>query len=459
MKNKLSEKQFWLFGLNYIIGFGFVVTIAGIVSKGLWGILIFAITAFIGFSIMLVFARGTQNYPTEVGGSYAYAKKAFPKQKWFIFLQGWNQFAVLPLSSASAPLFFSELFSAFDKEHQSIYQISSVIFFLILILIGTLGIKLSKWVILLIAAFKWIIIGLGFILVIWFSFTQLKFGENILKPTSEISIVTIIATIQSFVYAFAGAEGLAGLSSEVKTKRFKKILMSIFIVVLTFYFIFYLIFLGIDANVLKDTSTASSFGVIFNLAFGTTGLILFAIGILFQQSASQLTTLIYYARTIAPLAEDGYLPKYLAKKAKNGEYKRALYFIAIFAIISMIIFTFIPSLFNVKDQFNAVLYSYIVVFYMQYILTIISILAIGYKNKEFKVPIWEQVIYYLSMLLMGFLVLVAFIPSIIGKQWEFSNIVLMPSYLGILLFGYLIWGSYIWINKVIKKKRSKNYIH
>ncbi|SYV96890.1 Uncharacterised protein, partial [Mycoplasmopsis edwardii] len=36
MKNKFTEKQFLFYGLNYIIGFGFIATISSVVSKGLW---------------------------------------------------------------------------------------------------------------------------------------------------------------------------------------------------------------------------------------------------------------------------------------------------------------------------------------------------------------------------------------------------------------------------------------
>ncbi|MCU9939058.1 hypothetical protein NWQ34_05755 [Mycoplasmopsis felis] len=79
MKNKLTEKQFFLYGLNYIVGFGFLATITSVISRGLWGMLIFSLTAFISFSVILAFARGSQEYSSELGGTYVYAKKASKK--------------------------------------------------------------------------------------------------------------------------------------------------------------------------------------------------------------------------------------------------------------------------------------------------------------------------------------------------------------------------------------------
>ncbi|UWV83205.1 hypothetical protein [Mycoplasmopsis cynos] len=56
-KNKFTEKQFIFYGLNFIVGFGFIHTISSVISRGLWGILIFALTAFISMTVMLAFAR------------------------------------------------------------------------------------------------------------------------------------------------------------------------------------------------------------------------------------------------------------------------------------------------------------------------------------------------------------------------------------------------------------------
>ncbi|MCU9933570.1 hypothetical protein NWQ33_07095 [Mycoplasmopsis cynos] len=85
-KNKFTEKQFIFYGLNFIVGFGFIATISSVISRGLWGILIFALTAFISMTVMLAFARASQSYGKEVGGTYVYAKKLLAiKEKYYFY--------------------------------------------------------------------------------------------------------------------------------------------------------------------------------------------------------------------------------------------------------------------------------------------------------------------------------------------------------------------------------------
>ncbi|MGZ9413715.1 APC family permease [Mycoplasma sp. 480] len=448
MKNKFSERQFLLFGLNYIVGFGFIVTIAGVISKGLWGMLIFVLTAFICGAVMLAFARGGENFGSEVGGSYVYGKKAFPKQRWFIFFQGWNQFAQVPLFSATTPLFFSGLLSELDKEHQEIYLAVSIVFFLLTTIVSALGLKISKWFIFISAIIKWITIITGLFIVIYLSATQLDFASKLLSK-DEITIGVIVGSVLSFIYAFGGLEGLAGLSADVETKRFKKILVLIFIIILSFYLIFYLIFLGVSFN-----DTTNSFSNLFKLVFGITGVILFAIGLFFNRTTSSISSLVYYARTVVPLAEDGFLPSSLAIKGKNNNYKNAIIFCTIFASISMIIFTLIPYFLGIEDKFHAILNAGNIVFLMQYLLTIFSILVIGYKYKEFKIPIWEQILLYFGMLVIIFVILISFIPPMVGEEYTLSTAILLPSYAGTMLIGYAIWGLWHWISKR-KQNKSK----
>ncbi|WP_117275005.1 APC family permease [Mycoplasmopsis edwardii] len=458
MKNKFTEKQFLFYGLNYIIGFGFIATISSVVSKGLWGILIFVLTAFISMSVMLAFARGSQNYGKEVGGTYAYAKKAFPgddlKSRLILFLQGWNQFAQVPLFSATTPLFFIGLLGEFDSGHKTIYQFSAIAFFVLLTVISSFGIRTSKWFIFFTAIIKWLTIAIGLSIVAYYSFSSFQFGANFEKnPTIDISI--IVTSVLSFIYAFAGGEGLAGISADVETKRFKKILMIIFGVVLTFYFVFYMVYLGLDKAVLNGEGSSSvNFARIFRVGMGLTGVIMFTVGTFFNRVGSSLSSLIYYARTVVPLAQDGFIPGIFAKKSKKtGEYRNAIIFVAIFSISSMLIFTTIPYFLGIEDQFGAVLNAGNIVFLMQYLLTMSTILYLSRKDKTFVVPIWEKILYVLAISLIAFIVLTALIPPIVGTKYSVSSAILLPSYVGTMLIGYLIW--YIWY--LIQKYHPNNW--
>ncbi|WP_027121035.1 APC family permease [Mycoplasma leonicaptivi] len=447
MKNKLSEKQFFLYGLNYIVGFGFLATIASIISRGLWGMLIFALTAFISFSVILAFARGSQEYTNEHGGTYVYAKKA-SKNRFWIFFNGWNQFAQVPLFSATTILFFSTLLSEFDKENQLIYQITSLVFFLVLAIVSGFGIKISKLFILVSAVIKWITIILGIFLVLYISFSQNNFANNT-ALTDKITISVITSSVLNFIYAFGGAEGLAGIRAEVQTNRFKKILILIFITVLSIYFILYLLLLGLDLTLFNGSITFSN---VYKKVLGVTGLVIFAVGTLFNRISATLSSNIYYARTVVPLAEDNFIPKSLAKVSKNGEYKNAIIFSTIFAFISMIIFTAIPIALVVKDQFEFVLNAGNIVFLVQYWLTILSILIISLKHKQFKLPLWEIIIYISALALILFIILANLFPVIVGEKFDVKSLFLLPSYLGVMLLGYIIWGIYYFVQKHKNKK-------
>ncbi|WP_322876327.1 APC family permease [Mycoplasmopsis felis] len=449
MKNKLTEKQFFLYGLNYIVGFGFLATITSVISRGLWGMLIFSLTAFISFSVILAFARGSQEYSSELGGTYVYAKKA-SKNKWWVFFNGWNQFAQVPLFSATTILFFSNLLAEFDKGNQLIYQIVSLIFFLTLAVITTFGIKVSKMFILASAIIKWSTIILGVIFGVYLSLYTNNFSNNFLL-VDKISVSVITTSVLNFIYSFGGAEGLAGIRAEVQTNRFKKILMLIFITVLSIYFTLYILLLGLDLSVFKGSLT---FSILYNKILGITGLIIFAIGTLFNRISSTLSSNIYYARMIVPLAEDGFIPKTFAHKSKNGEYKNALILSTSFSFISMIIFTVIPIILGVKDQFSFILNAGNIVFLVQYFLTILSILIISLKHKHFKLPIWEIIVYIIALLLIAFITLSNLFPILVGEKFTIESLFLLPSYLGVMLVGYILWGIYYFV----KKRKSKKTI-
>lgn len=121
----------------------------------------------------------------------------------------------------------------------------------------------------------------------------------------------------------------------------------------------------------------------------------------------------------------------------------------------MIIFTAIPYALGIKDQFSFVLNAGNVVFLMQYLLAIISILVIAFKHKTFKLPWWETTIFILSIILIVFILIVNFIPPIVGDKYTKETIFLAPSYLGVMLIGFIIWGIYIAVQRRKKKNISK----
>ncbi|MBG0730618.1 APC family permease [Mycoplasma sp. 'Moose RK'] len=451
-KNTLTERQFIFYGINFIVGFGFISTISSVIKQGVWGILVFTLTSLITLAVIFAFARAGQKYQDEVGGSYAYAKKTFKKE--LTFFQGWNQIAQIILFSATNPLFFSTLLSTFDPKNKWIYVAVSLIVYILLILVGAFGFRLSKWIILITGIFKWLTLIVGFGLIIYLiSKSNNAYGETF-KNVAPISILTLSTTILSFIYSYGGFESLATVSKNIETKRFKKIIILIFLIVIFSYFVFYIIFLGLSKNYL------SQFGLeeVYKYVWGAAGSSLFAIGLAFNRMSSAIGGVQPRARIIAPLAEDGFLPAVFSKKNKHNEYQNAIYLSVAIVVASSLVFTIIPEILEVKNSFDTILKAGNISFLIQYLFTIFTVLVWKYRKTE-KIPIWETIIYILGMITIFFTLIFSQMPFISGtNDTKITLELFIPliSYFCSIILGYLIRFMNYWINSRKKKKISQN---
>ncbi|WP_166666777.1 APC family permease [Mycoplasmopsis mustelae] len=453
---KIKGKNFIFYGVNYIVGFGFLATISSVIKTGSYSILVFLITSLIAAGVMLAFSRGSQLYGNEVGGSYVYVKKAFPKNRFFWYVNGWNQFMQAPLFSATAPLFFINIIQLFIKDnsvlqkYSFLIQILALLFFISLTIISALNFKISTKVILWSAVVKWIITGIIFVAVIYLV-TQNP-TQQFLKADAKVTPYLIISSILTFIYAYGGVEGLAGLSTEVKTKNFRKILLIVFGIIIFIYILFYLLFLFIPVT---SSSNSSYTAVILESALGIAGLIIFTVGLLFRQITSTVFSMIYYAKSVAPLSLDGFLPASLGKVAKNGQHRNAVIFSTVISIIAMIIFTILPSLLKVENQFSTILQAGNLVFFLQYLFALIAMLALAYNKKlNLKIPLWEKIIYITVSILIIFIMLVTFIPPILGEAYNASSAIIIGGYVVFMLIGFIFWGLYV-LYKEFKSLKTK----
>ncbi|QBF34951.1 APC family permease [Mycoplasmopsis phocirhinis] len=452
MNKKFNEKTFIFYGINYIVGFGFIATISSVIKTGQWGILIFALTALIAGGVMLAFARGAQLYGTQIGGSYAYVKEAFPKARPVWFANGWNQFMQAPLFSATTPLFFSGIASLFIKsqQYQLLMQFGSLAFFVILTIISAMSLNVSKKVITATAIVKWIGIAIMFVGIIYLAIRNPHIQLLDKKNLTKVSPYILITSILNFIYSYGGVEGLAGLSSEVNTKNFRRILLSLFGIIIAIYTVFYIIFNFVPQI---ETNNSNFVAALLHRAFGISGLIVFAISLLFRQITSTVFSMVYYAKTVVPLAQDGFLPYSLAKRDKNGTHRNATIFVTIITVLAMIVFSIIPSLFNVSDRFGTILQAGNLVFFIQYLFAVIAILTISFKNKELKIPMWERIIYIIVATLIAFIALVTLFPPIVGENYDASSIIIISSYLGFVVLGFVVWGIFYAYDKKVSTKR------
>ncbi|ATO31008.1 amino acid permease [Mycoplasmopsis bovirhinis] len=442
-KNSLSEVNFILYGLNYVVGFGFIATISSLINQGVWGILIFILTSIIIVAVIFAFSRAGQKYQNEIGGSYLYAKKTFGKQ--MTFFQGWNQASQIILFAGTTPLFFARLISQFDQNNEILYTVISVIIYISFVLLGTFGYKLSKNFIFVTAVFKWITLALGFGLIIYLISQSNSYAASI-KDLGPFSLSAFAGGILSFIYAYGGFESLATISKDIETKRFKKIMIYMFLIVFVAYFIFYFIFLGLEK------SNVSGFGldIAYKTVWGTTGVTIFAIGLFFNRVSSTMGGVQPKARMIAALAKDGFFPIPWAQTNKHNEYRNAIIVYAIVGTLSSVFFSIIPTLAGVNNTFEKILAAGNISYLIQYLLTIFTVWLWSIRKEE-KIPVWEKIIYVIGMVAIIFTLIGSQISFLIENKITFENFLPLISYVATIIFGYLVW----FISAKYNKKRAK----
>ena len=149
-----NEKSFTYFTINYIVGFGFLTTIISLVKLNVFGIIVLLTTGFITFAVSLVYSRLTNCFKEDYGGTYSYSKRL--NNKSFSFFLGWNQYIQGPILASTAPLFLADAASFLTSDEQIIWiiRLVSILFFILLVIVSTFGLKLNKKIILISAIVK-----------------------------------------------------------------------------------------------------------------------------------------------------------------------------------------------------------------------------------------------------------------------------------------------------------------
>ncbi|WP_052663432.1 APC family permease [[Mycoplasma] testudinis] len=443
--HKLSTRQFSLFVVNYIIGFGFIATISGVINLGPFGLVVILLTSVITLGVAFSFSRLATEFPDNYGGSYYYAKKTFGRKA--SFFVGWNQFIQGPILAATAPLFLASALITIPQIDASNaarigVQVGSIVFFGILVLISTLGLKLNKYLILATAIVKWIILLMGIVIALILAIRQDAYQLNF-ASTNRVTSIMIFSNVISFMFAFGGIEDVSAMSPDVKTKSFRKILMYGFASILIFYFIAYIILNGLNIG-----PNISNYSQVFQALIGATGVIIFVVGLVFNGISSRLSISIAGARKIAPLAEDGFLPLVLANKNKKGELRNAILFAAGLTLLSLLIFWLIPFLLNLENFFEAVIQLGTIAFLIQYFFTMLSAMVLEKEKKITKIPFYEKTVYVLAMIIIFIALIVFLFPPIVNSAWRVENTIIIVAYIVSIGFGYLL---YFWRYRIEKK--------
>ncbi|RIV16894.1 APC family permease [Mycoplasmopsis gallopavonis] len=429
-----NSRTFTLLAINYVVGFGFVATISKIAKLGIWALAVILPTALIALGVVLVFSRLVNEFPKDQGGSFSYANRVSKGN--FAFFVGWNQYIQGPLYAGSGTLFLVKAAQIFTDQTWILNLVRgvSIVFFILLIFISTFGVTLSKKVIFFNMLIKWIVLAIGFGGLVYLAFNQRMLVANFTsKLGTKVDTFLIFSSSLTFMFAFGGIEMLPTLAPNTKFQNFRKILMTAFIFVFTFYLIGYLLF--VSTNLIKDDQTA--FISIYRLTMGLAGTIIFAVYIITYNIASSLTSTLAYGRTLAALSNAGYLPKFLGLANKENEFKNAIWFNFGLTVISLLIFSllplFIPSL---NNFFDSVINLGTICFLMQYIMTFISALILEWRKEIKPIFIVEKILYVVVILLVGAIMLVNFFPFLAGSSFKLADTIVLVSYVIANLLGF-----------------------
>lgn len=464
---KISRLRFFLFGINYIVGFGFIATISSSLQLGFYGFIPLVLaTLFTGFYV-LSSIKGVERFPGEIGGTYVYAKAGL--SRFWVFFQGWNQYMQGPMLASSAPLFLAEILGGYFPKYKIFFSIISVLFFLLLIIIASLGAYKATKIIFIFASVKWFILVVTGFLMIFMIVSDLNWAGNVktfqfADKTNQIGpkIYQIARLTISFLYAFGGFGSLVAISADTQIKNWKQTLLSILLIVITIYYVAFFSFLGINFYKQQINLNSNTFSEIlriigqkFSNRAAFFGILIFSLASLLNQSASRISTAFSESRSLVPLSLDGFLFKFIAQKnTKTGEYRNAFIFSTILVIFSMIFLNLIPSFLFSKaakeNLFLAVVGIGSLAFLMQYLMQGITILILSYKKIISPLSFVSQ-FFYILIIIFGFsLILVIFLPFILLQQKaKIEDFLPFFAYASFMILGFIL--------NFISKKLNPNY--
>lgn len=330
VKNKLGFWSIVLLGINSIIGSGiFLLPNRAYKLVGVQSLSVILFDAILVLSIALCFAEAGGMFKKN-GGPYVYAKEAFGEfvgfevgfMKWIIGIIAW---------AAMAAAFVQAL----GKVIPSIANDSLIKSIIIVVLIGGLGIvnilgvQLSK--------FLNNIITVGKLLPLIVFVTLGIFFIN--KGNFSVPAATVVSENSSFAeaailmfYAFTGFESIAVAAEDMENpeKNVPKAIIAVMLIVSLFYILVLTVCIGV-----LGPDLASSVAPIADAAngfLGNVGYSLVSAGTLVSIGGINIAASFITPRSGVALAEDGILPKAIAKNGKNGTPTLAIIITVILAI-------------------------------------------------------------------------------------------------------------------------------
>lgn len=322
----------------------------------------------------------------QVGGPYAYAKKAFGHFTGFI--TGW----VLWLAEVSAlcvfPLAFVTYLSALFP--LSFIQRTLVIaaFIAFLFFTNYFGIKKAARANDFLTIIKLAPLALIIVLGFWFLFSQpSQFLANF-SPLAPFGFGDFGMTLVLVFWAYVGFELATIPAGEIKTpkKTIPKAILIGMLVVTAFYLLTNFVIIGIAGMDLAHSTAPLAYAAA--IFMGGMGALIITIGALFSVSGSDESGVIGTVRLAYAMAADGYFPKIIARL--HPKYGTPYVSLAMHSIIAFILTAFLS------------IQSFIIFSVFNFAITYLLVTLAAFKLKAHR-PLHQKVILVLSVLVCLYL--------------------------------------------------------
>lgn len=437
-KKKWSFRHFFLFGINFIIGYSFIMGMgSSFAATGSWFLLIIALCGAVAFVTGTAFAKLVKVFG-EFGGAYLYCKNAFSSFPSFIV--GWFQYVQGIFVSVTIITAVIWAFQGISFHGVNIYQQYQGL------IIGLCGLLFALTIIVLFFGFTSTKVTLYFLWAIKLFLILFAVGLSLVHVREYASNIThfysphingyfgIVQSVITFFFAFGGIEGLAATVEDTKGgthNRFMKYVLVLMGFVSFFYALFFIMMLGglggagkygllphsipspTDPNgfiVVNPDTTSNSVNPINNLiavTFGSSVAGILSLVLLLPQCTEKISVRIQNGwvntRLLVPLARDQYLPKSFAVQNKYGQFKHGFYFDSILTLIAVVIYIIVLFLSPVyKSKLDAMLDVYTLIIFVEYMFTIAALLKMARQpNSQIKCTAWEYIIYAADFLFLA----------------------------------------------------------
>ncbi len=376
VRNQLGFWSVVLFGINGIIGSGiFLLPNTLMKSFGPASTLIFILDGILALLIGFAFAECAGLFK-EMGGAYLYAKEAFGD---FVGYEvGFVQWAVRIITQGAMYVGFATALAGFLPDLASPMMKNVIVTVMSLILMGlnltgngpTALVNNIITVGKLIPIFLVIVVGL-------FTFNVQNFQPFFIPELTNAGNFSKTALLLFF--AFGGFEAVALIAGEVKnpTKNVPRALLVIIGTVVTVYFLIQIAAISLLGTDLTQTVVPMQDGVARVL--GRAGSSIVAAGTLVSMGGITVATSYAMPRSGEAMAEQGMMPKALAKKNAKG-----VPYIAVFVSTALSLLVAYSGSFEMLAQISSVST------FGQYIPTCLAVIVFRKKMKDaprhFKIP-------------------------------------------------------------------------